>query len=86
MSSFAVYFFLRKRRKSKRKSKVATEKDPDVEGFEEIGGDPEEWEGGEEGSISPASYTDDVEQLLQSFRSERAGDRDLSLVTHRLVR
>ncbi|OXA37244.1 protein lava lamp isoform X3 [Folsomia candida] len=74
----------KKRRKSKRKSKVATEKDPDVEGFEEIGGDPEEWEGGEEGSISPASYTDDVEQLLQSFRSERAGDRDLSLVTHRL--
>jgi hypothetical protein len=60
-------------------------------GIEQIGGPEEDQEEGEEeedewereGSISPAaSYHDDVEQLLESFRSERAaGDRDLSLAS-----
>jgi hypothetical protein len=55
--------------------------DEDVEGFEQV----ERPEDFEEGSISPASYHDeDVEQLLESFRAERGGDRggDLSLMSH----
>lgn len=55
-----------------------------MEGFEQIGGADDEdpdWE--REGSVSPASYTDDVDQLLESFRSERErASGELSVLTH----
>jgi hypothetical protein len=60
--------------KSRKTKSSATGVEKDVEeDFEEVGDD---WS--REGSISPGSYHDDVEELLQSFRNERVAESGFS--------
>jgi len=71
-----------KERKSRKQKKAADDEEDD---FEQVGREGEDDSWSREGSISPpGSYHDDVEELLQSFRNERAYES--SNPAQRLVR